>query len=220
MPRRAPALDISAIVAGLGGLGVDEQGEVGNALLDATADLVAAYGVRRWSVDDVAERSGLGRTTVYRHFDGRDDLVAAALARDARRLFAAIADAVEHLCGLEDKLVEGFLVGLGAVRRTLLPRLIETDTTTALNLLTGDLVLALSRQALIERYRLLMPDGDQTDADLVAEALVRLAISFVVMPGSLIDMDDPDTARRQLRRLIVPLLQPGAGAVLPERPGG
>ncbi len=201
----------------MAGLQVDGSDPVDEALLDATADLVAAFGVRRWSLEDVAARSGLGRTTVYRHFDGRDGLVAAVLARDARRLFAAIADSVEDLDSIDDKLVEGFLVGLRALRHTLIPRLIETDATDALHLLTAGVVLAMARQALVERYQILVAAGTAgagtggavggAEIVVMAEALVRLAVSFVVMPTSLIDIDDPDEARRHLRQLLRPFLR-------------
>lgn len=204
MARRAPSLDVRAILAGLG---ADDTDEVTGALLDAASDLLSSYGVRRWSVEDVAERSGLGRTTVYRRFDGRDDLVHAVLARDVRRFFAAIVDAVAHLDSVADKTVEGFLVGLRAAHRSLIPRLAETDPTVAVALLTAEPVLEVGRRFMVDHYRSLEPDADLTDAELVAEALVRLAVSFVLVPSSIIDLDDDEEARRALRRLIVPLLR-------------
>ena len=41
-------------------------------------------GLAGWSVDDVAEAAGVGRTSVYRWFGLRDDLVHAVLARELR----------------------------------------------------------------------------------------------------------------------------------------
>lgn len=176
-------------------------------LLDATADLVAANGFRRWSMDDVAARSGLGRSTVYRRFEGRDELVHAAVARDARRFFAAIAEAVAGIETIEDKVVEGFLVGLRAVRRSLLPPLIDKDPAAVLPLLTAEPLPSVARQALVERYLALVPGGDRRRAELVAEALVRLAFSFLLMPSSVIDLDDEDHARRALRQIVYPLVR-------------
>ena len=48
-------------------------------VLDATADVIAAVGVERLSVDEVARRSGVAKTTIYRHFPSKSDLVAAAV---------------------------------------------------------------------------------------------------------------------------------------------
>lgn len=205
MPRRAASLDPQALVAALGAhTGGDEVDQV---LLDATAALVATYGVRRWSMEDVAARSGLGRSTVYRRFEGRDDLLHAALARDARRFFAAIAEAVADIEDLEGKLVEGFMVGLGALRRSMLPRLVETDPGSVLPLLTAEPLLSVARRALVERYRALVPYADRQRAEAGAEMLVRLAVSFLLMPDSVIDLGDADGARRSLRRLIGPLVR-------------
>jgi AcrR family transcriptional regulator len=88
---------------------------------------MADFGLGRWSVEDVAERSGLGRTTVYRRFDGRDALVHAVLAREARRFFDAIALAVAHLDDLADQVVEGLLVGLRMAQASVLPALLRVD---------------------------------------------------------------------------------------------
>jgi AcrR family transcriptional regulator len=203
--RRSPTLDPAVLVAALAAAPGDD--EVERVLLDTTRELVASYGVRRWSVDDVAARSGLGRSTVYRRFEGRGELLHAALAREARRFFAAVADAVAGVDGLEDKVVEGFLVGLGALRRSVLPRLMETDPGTVVAALTAEPVPTVARQALVERYLALYPGGDPRRAEVAAEALVRLAVSFLLMPSSVVDLDDAGTARRTLHLMVGPLVR-------------
>jgi len=50
------------------------------------------------------------------------------------------------------------------------------------------------------------PTVDPVAAALVAETLVRLAVSFVVTPESVVAFDEPDAARRALRALVTPLL--------------
>lgn len=49
------------------------------AVLDATADLVAEVGVERTTIDEVASRSGVAKTTIYRHFDSKQVLVVEAV---------------------------------------------------------------------------------------------------------------------------------------------
>ncbi len=46
----------------------------------ATLELLAEVGSRRLSVDEVAARAGVSKTTIYRRFATKDDLVVAALA--------------------------------------------------------------------------------------------------------------------------------------------
>ena len=50
-----------------------------NLVLDATADVIVAVGVERMSVDEVARRSGVAKTTIYRHYPSKGALVAAAV---------------------------------------------------------------------------------------------------------------------------------------------
>ena len=45
------------------------------AILDATAQLVAESGFSGFSMDDVAERAGVGKATIYRHWRSRAELV-------------------------------------------------------------------------------------------------------------------------------------------------
>jgi AcrR family transcriptional regulator len=51
-------------------------------ILDTAADLFYQEGVRAVGVDLVVERSGVAKTSLYRHFATKDDLVAAVLERD------------------------------------------------------------------------------------------------------------------------------------------
>jgi len=49
------------------------------AVLDATADLVAEVGVERTTIDEIASRSGVAKTTIYRHFNSKQALVVEAV---------------------------------------------------------------------------------------------------------------------------------------------
>ena len=57
-------------------------------LLDTAADLFYREGVRAVGVDLVVERTGVAKTSLYRHFPSKDDLVAAVLERDDRNYWA------------------------------------------------------------------------------------------------------------------------------------
>jgi AcrR family transcriptional regulator len=179
-------------------------------LLDAAGELIGVYGLRRWTREDVAERSGLGRATVYRRFEGRDALIRAALERQAQRFFRAVTEAVAPLERIEDKVVDGFMVGLRLVRQSVLPSLIRHDPVAAMSLLTSEPLLRSARQALADGYEgllgLRLRGPARRQAELVAEALVRLGLSFVLIPDSLVDLDDERAARPALRAVIGPIL--------------
>ena len=66
----------------------ESQGETRHAasvrdrILDTATDLFYQEGVRAVGVDLVVERSGVAKTSLYRHFKTKDDLVVAMLERD------------------------------------------------------------------------------------------------------------------------------------------
>ena len=62
---------------------VEKQGtpSARDRLLDAAADLFYARGIAATGVDAVLKRAGASPTTLYAHFGGKDDLVAAYLER-------------------------------------------------------------------------------------------------------------------------------------------
>ena len=61
------------------------------AILDAALAEFEQHGFRRVALDDVARRARVSRTTIYRRFAGRDELIAAVIDRENAALFAEIA---------------------------------------------------------------------------------------------------------------------------------
>jgi AcrR family transcriptional regulator len=190
------------------------SGAVGDAatepILDAAAALLAAHGLRRWSIDDVAGLAGIGRTSVYRAFATRDELVHAVLARELRQTLAAAQTAGAGSRRLEDQVVEGALSALGALRGSLVEKLLRSDPSTLLPFLTtgaGPLI-ALSRQIMVEHARASGIALDEQQAAEAAEVAARLALSFILTRDTVFPVGDDDALRQSLRRLLRPLLAP------------
>src|ERR1700758_1596222 len=55
--------------------------DVRDKILDTASDLFYTQGVRAVGVDLVVEKAGVAKTSLYRHFGTKDDLVAAFLER-------------------------------------------------------------------------------------------------------------------------------------------
>ena len=64
--------------------------------------LVKAKGVHGVSMEAVAERAGVSRPLVYKHFANRDELVAAAYRREAAKLHLDLATEVAASSSVED----------------------------------------------------------------------------------------------------------------------
>jgi AcrR family transcriptional regulator len=52
---------------------------VRRSVLEATVDILSDVGVERTTIDEVAERSGVAKTTIYRHWPSKQALVAEAV---------------------------------------------------------------------------------------------------------------------------------------------
>lgn len=63
-------------------LEVEAVNEVRNKILEAASKLFYKYGVRAVGVDLVVEKAGVAKTSLYRHFGAKDDLIAAFLERE------------------------------------------------------------------------------------------------------------------------------------------
>jgi AcrR family transcriptional regulator len=179
-------------------------------ILDAAADLMVAYGLKRWSMEDVAERAAIGRTSVYRAFGARDDLVHAVLARELRATVARITTAASGAQSVEDGIIEGALVGMAALRISLVEHLLRSDPSTVLPFLTtkaGPLI-ALTRQLLAGQAAAAGATIDPVQAAELAEIAARLGLSFILTRDTVFPVGDEDALRDSLRRLFRPVLAP------------
>jgi AcrR family transcriptional regulator len=73
-----------------------------DALLDAAVALVRANGVQVVSMEAVAERAGVSRPLVYKHFANRDELLAATYRREASKLHQDLAAEVAAAGSVEE----------------------------------------------------------------------------------------------------------------------
>ena len=76
------------------------MGRTRAALLQATSDCVARYGIRKTTMVDVASKSGVAKATLYNHFRTKDDVLAAMVEHHLAELVgtcvtAAAADGLE-----------------------------------------------------------------------------------------------------------------------------
>lgn len=203
MSRRRAEVDLAVVVLSLGVPAVvDEQA---GRILDAAESLLRSAGLRAWAVDDVAARAGVARSTIYRLFGGRDDLVHAVLARELRAVLDAVAAAVDGEVGLEDKAVAAVAVCLRALDGSAVDALLRLDPATFLPFLTtgaGPLV-ALAREAIAT---IVEADTGHRPPPAVAEVCARMGLSYVLTRDTVLPVDDPAALRAEVRGAIRPLV--------------
>lgn len=186
-----------------------------DAVLDAALELVAASGARKVTMDEVAARAGVGRMTVYRRFGERARLIEALFLRETQRALARVQAATEAAEGPHERFAEGFAAAIGIARtHPLVLRMTRVEPERLLRRINDpdEPVFALMRAFLAETVLEGQREGDLSgvDPEAAAELLFRVGISFLLVPSSSIDLDDPEAARELGRSLIAPMLATGA----------
>jgi AcrR family transcriptional regulator len=184
---------------------------MGERILDAALTLAAASGLRHLTMDDVAHRAGVGRMTVYRRFGSRGALIEALAVREARRCLAEISAALDPKARFDDQIAAGFVAMLKVIREhPLLARLARVEPEALLSELThdGSAVFRLVRGYLVAFIASGQLAGELVpgDPEPFAEILLRLGASFVLMPDTVIALEDDDATRDVVRTLIAPLI--------------
>lgn len=179
-----------------------------SAILDAAQQVFEQYGARRANVEDVARAAGVSRSTLYRAYPNKDELLEAVLTRQAEEFLNEL-DAASTGLPPREAVVESFSRGIALTREIpLLARLVETEP----EIITGmgglsntSLIIALAGQvaATLRRSGATMPTDE---LNVVAELMMRIAYTYILNPGGNLDMTDDTAVRDYARRYLAPLV--------------
>lgn len=169
------------------------------AILTAAEEELTLLGIRRSSVEEMARKAGVSRSTFYRRYRSKEDLIIAVANHVAgesiRELEAAVAGR-----GPEDAVVEAFCVSV----RTFTTRKIFR------RLLAGEAALPLVKylrrnllDTVVAHLAALLKDAGSPRSDeellIASELLVRSVMSYLEIPSRLVPFDDPVLVRRFAR---------------------
>ncbi|MDJ1132132.1 TetR/AcrR family transcriptional regulator [Streptomyces iconiensis] len=192
----------------------DDSDEITTRVLDAAFEQFCRMGMRRSTMEDVARRAGVSRITVYRRFTSKDALVEQVVQREFRRYFDQFSVDVQSAETVADRVVLGFVSSLRVIRgNPLIGGLMAAEPDAVVPSMTGDegRTLAVVRQFVAGRLRREQQAGNvarDVDVEVVAEMMVRISASFLVIPSQVIDIDDEEQVREVARRFLVPMLEP------------
>jgi AcrR family transcriptional regulator len=176
-------------------------------LLDAADELLRARVWASISMADIARGAGVSRQTLYNELGSREDFAQAYILRESDRFLATVEEAVRaHLDDPHAALCAAFEVFLDAAAEN---QLIQTvlagdgsDGLLALFTTHGAPVLALATERLAAILTYGWPQVDVAELRLLADALVRLAISHVTAPR-----DPPARTAASITRLLTPSVE-------------
>jgi len=159
-----------------------------NTLLDAARDELERRGWAQITMGDIATAAGISRQTLYKEFGSRDEFAQAFVMREVGRFLEAVKGAVdEHLDDPATALSAAFDVFLTAAAEDPLVRALlsgeEAYGLLALVTTQGEHVVVGATEALAAIMLAGWPAVEPQDARLLAECLVRLAISYAALPA-------------------------------------
>ncbi|MEU5264973.1 TetR family transcriptional regulator [Amycolatopsis sp. NPDC021455] len=156
------------------------------ALLDAAADLLPDRGHAGLRMADVAARAGVSRQTVYNEFGNKAALTQAVALRTASEFLDGIRQRFETADGLLAGIHHAVVYTIEHARENrLVAAALGTEAAEdLLPLLTtkGEPILTAAADLAAEQYRELEPGLPAEAAALLAETVVRLSLSHLVLP--------------------------------------
>lgn len=193
-----------------------DDDEARSRLLDAAQACYERHGVSRTTVDDIAREASVHRTTVYRYFGSRDDVLAFVMLRDSAGVIEGAQRAMEGNRPFGNRLLDALDGAIAAVETSRwLRALFSPDSLTMT-------VAAAASTAFRDRIReALRPYVDaakangelreQLDPDAVADWLVRVAQMLLMDHLAGGQHDTRMDRRAMLRNFVIPgILSPAA----------
>lgn len=179
-----------------------------DALLDAAYDAAVAGDWTHTRMADVAQAAGVSRQTLYNEFGSKDGLAAALAMREAERFIAGTEQALE--AAHPDDPIQSVATAAMYTLRTaadnpLIKAALVDESGELLPFITtrGEPVVAAARSSFENYYSTHWPELPPAAIALAAETIVRLTISYLVLPA-----DDPAEAiAARLAELARKLLQ-------------
>jgi AcrR family transcriptional regulator len=186
----------------------DRKAHTREAILDAAYSLIARLGVQRTTFEDIASKAGVSRQTLYRHFDGKDDLVAGVMDREADRFFHALSRLSPEGVSLDEALTAGLTFTFDYLaNHPLLSWVHEHEPDELLIHLRSHWAPILDAvRRFVEPFVAAEVAAGRISparAQLAGDWISRIAISYLIVPGDSVDLRDEASIRALIPSLML-----------------
>ncbi|ASR04338.1 TetR/AcrR family transcriptional regulator [Gordonia rubripertincta] len=172
-------------------------------VLNASAELIAEVGERNLTIDQVAERAGRSRMTVFRRFGSREELITSTYRRELSKVFDSVTRSIAGTSTAVDRadLVINQFVD-SALRHPVSLALLGGEPDALVKVTRGGPDFSAQRW-LQELCAFVMADDSlkdpltPEDAELVGSLLMRVIFSLLLLP----EHDDVQLRRAYIRRV-------------------
>ncbi len=185
-------------------------------ILDATLRRLEQHGLRRTTMDDIAQEAGLARPTLYEYFSNKGAIFSAAVGRELDRFLTSLEQRVDGVGTVEDRLVQMATSALVELRgHRLLQRLLATEQEALMPFVTADAPgLAVGYEWASRQIAAASGDSEPREEHRrLAEMVIRVMHSLVLSPASSFELATRAEIERWARQWLSPwIAASGLGA--------
>jgi AcrR family transcriptional regulator len=187
---------------------IADKTDLDRTILDTACAVFETYGVRRANIEDIAARAGVSRSTIYRRFPTKDDLLGHVVRREAESFFATL-DRATTGCEPRQAVIEAFALGVRLVHDSPLYSRIADSEPELLGMFSRSHAFPIGQFAdgIALTLRRCGADIPQPDLTNIADILLRVALGIIVFPTDRLDTSDPTAVREYAARYLVPIMR-------------
>jgi len=190
---------------------------MGKSSSDPQADILKAAkacylseGIARTGMREVAAAAGVARSTLYRYFPSRNDVLVATIKQEMEAANTRIGQSLQELSDPAEIIVEGLLMSIKDIQAQPLLKAVfasDEDATARRVIWNSDIIVSFGEEMM---DRVVQPGLDagllntQVRPEILVEWVYRVLLSFLTLPSNWIG--DDEQLRTTLHALLVPVL--------------
>ena len=179
-------------------------------ILNAARRCYLARGIAAPGMREVADSAGMARSTLYRYFLNRDDLLIATIKVEMEALNGFIRSKLARYPDPADQLVEGLIIAVSEIpRRPLLQAVFASAEQSRARQVVwrSDVIVQFGEELMDHVISPAREAGllqDAVEAEILVEWVYRVLLSFLTLPSNWIRTEAQ--LRTTLHALLVPVL--------------
>ncbi|MEH6584653.1 MAG: TetR/AcrR family transcriptional regulator [Halioglobus sp.] len=179
-------------------------------ILSAAKQCYLSKGIAGTGMRDVAIAAGVARSTLYRYFPSRDDVLVATIKLEMEAANAAISKKLEAFGQPADIIVEGLIMAIQEIpKRPLLKAVFASDEDAVARRIiwNSDIIVGFGEELMSNVVQPALDAGllqTQVHPEVLVEWVYRVLLSFLTLPSNAIESEEQ--LRATLHALLVPVL--------------
>jgi AcrR family transcriptional regulator len=179
-------------------------------ILRAARQCYLVDGISKTGMREVAVAAGVARSTVYRYFPSRDDVLVAAIKLEMQALNSALQEKLLAYADPADVIVEGLILAIREIpQRPLLKAVFASDEDARARRVVwrSQLIVSFGDELLANVIRPALDAGilqDKVRPEIIVEWVYRVLLSFLTLPSNWVESEQH--MRATLHALLVPVL--------------